>query len=77
MNQRRERLAIAVLRLPDTESNERPDSGRIANHLRMIEGVRDIDVNYLTSMITIRYDETRISLDEIRKQMDPKGRRGP
>ena len=64
---KRDQEAVAIFRVPgmDVEGRAR----RLKQEVGKFEGVLQIDINYITDTITIRFDPSRLTLDRLRREI--------
>jgi hypothetical protein len=59
--------ARAILHLKEGESKDSSQPARVQQILKKTEGVLKVDTNYLTNTLSIEYDPSMISLDDIKE----------
>jgi len=59
----------AVLRLPIEGEQDLTQANKIIPILSALRGVLSVDINHVTNMASIEYDNRRITLEEIRSKI--------
>jgi len=61
--------AKATLRIPIENAQDLAQTSKIIPILNALRGVLSVEINHVTNMISIEYDDQKISLDEIRSKI--------
>ena len=59
----------AVLQLPVQSGEDQVNANKIIPILNALDGVQSVEINHVTNMVSIEYDEQRVTLEEIRSKI--------